>query len=173
MDFKEFSKINEGYFDSYDSYIGDKSPKVRRTELAKSLEKVRSRIKSDLAREYEYEDKPWRSPVKYDAVSFFAKKAASLGLDVAAEVADLFGGALPKGKKPTDKDYKESFEDWKENLSPKTSKEDLESYMKDAQKIGLSRFGKGFDINNPRNQEEKDFASYYKKGEKSILGRLF
>lgn len=168
MDFKTFSSLNEDYYNDF-SYIKGKE---RKTELAKSLERVRSRVKSDLAPEIENFDKPWRSS-SYDAVHVLTGKIASGLLDVTAEVADMFGGVFKKGKKELSKEeYDKGFEGWKENLSPQTSKQDLEKYAEETEKVAIQRYGKDFDFNNPKTKSEKTFVSRVKNGEDEIVKRM-
>jgi len=171
MDFKTFSSLDEGEYYNEFPYLKSKE---RSTELGKSLERVRTRVKDELGPSYGYDEKPWRSD-KYDAVDFLAGKAISGILDVTAEVADMLGGAFKKGEKKKNQskeEYQKDFEEWKVTLSPQTSKQDLEKYAEESQKVALKRYGKDFDFNKPKNSGEKVFTSRVKQGEDEIIKRM-
>lgn len=175
MDFKTFSSLNEGYYseDYYDSLEYGRAKK-RKTKVAKSLEKIRSRVRDKF--DIEFKNKPEYD--YYDAFSFLTSKISSGALGVAAGLTDLlFGGSSDKdkdGDKDGDKkeDPEKGFDSWKKNLSPETTMEDLEKYAEETQTLGMRKFGKNFDPSNPKTMEEKKFVALMKKGENEILSRM-
>lgn len=168
MDFKTFSSVNEGYYNDF----SDIESTERKTTLAKSLERVRDRVKDQFRPDYA--EKPWRSE-KYDAAHYLGGKIISGILGVTAEVADLVGGAFKKGKKDDDltkKEEDEAFDRFSDSLSPSPSQKDLENYAEQTQKLAIQRYGKKFSLNSPQNPSQENFVRRVKRGEDEIIKRM-
>ena len=178
MDFKTFSSLNEEsyYAEDYYSSLDYGRVKKRKTQIAKSLERIRSGIKSKFDRElgnkkeYDY----------YDSFSYLTSKIASGALGVTAKLTDfLFAPDKKEGDeksnikgKDEEKDTKVNFERWKSSLSPETTMQDLEKFAEETQKSGMKRFGKDFDPSKPKSAAEKRFVALMRRGENEILDRM-
>jgi hypothetical protein len=156
MDFKTFS-VSESYYNDF-SYLRDKE---RSTEIGKKLEGIRGRVKDQFRTEDSYGEKPWRSSKK-DAVSWLAGAAISGLIGIGAATADLFG----KSKE------EKAFSGWKENLGSTSTEKDLETFVKKSEETAFKRYGKSWDYDNPKGEEQEKFADMIKRGENEIVKRM-
>jgi hypothetical protein len=164
MDFKTFS-TNESYYNEF-SYLRDKD---RSTELGRRLERVRGRVRDKFSSDTFYGDKPWRSE-KSDSINFLAGKAISGLLGLGAATADLFASKGDKGEK--EKDPEKAFSGWREDLGPTTTEKDLEKFVKKSEETAFKRYGKSWNYDDPKGEEQKKFADEIKKGENEIVKRM-
>ena len=165
MDFKTFS-VSESYYNDF-SYLG----KDRKTELGKKLEKIRGRVDDEFKTEDTYGEKSWRSS-KRDAVSWLAGAAISGLLDIGAAAADLFGKSKEDKKRLKDEDPEKSFNAWKENLGSTSTEKDLETFAKKSEETAFKRYGKSWDYDNPKGEEQEKFADMIKRGENELVKRM-
>ena len=165
MDFKTFS-VSESYYNDF-SYLG----KDRKTELGKKLEKIRGRVDDEFKTEDTYGEKSWRSS-KRDAVSWLAGAAISGLLDIGAAAADLFGKSKEDKKRLKDEDPEKSFNAWEENLGSTSTEKDLETFVKKSEETAFKRYGKSWNYDNPKGEEQKKFADMIKNGENELVKRM-
>jgi len=166
MDFKTFS-VSESYYNEF-SYLRDKE---RSTEIGKKLEGIRGRVKDQFRTEDSYGEKPWRSSKK-DAVSWLAGAAISGLIGIGAAAADLFGKSKEDKKRLKDEDPEKSFNAWLENLGSTSTEKDLETFVKKSEETAFKRYGKSWNYDNPKGEEQKKFADMIKKGEDELVKRM-
>jgi hypothetical protein len=171
QNFKEFS-INEYYGGDFSS-LG----KVRSTKLGQRLEDIRTRLKRDI----DFDSRYGTSASKYDILDSpgWLSKNIFAGLaGAASEVAEIFApnkkdkkelkDAAKKGKISQD----EVIDLWSDKLGPTTTEKDLEDFARKSEKVALKRYGKDWDYNNPKGEEQKNFADMVRKGEDEIVKRM-
>lgn len=160
-DFNNFS-LNEYYSDF--SYLGSD----RSTEVGRRLERMKDRVKQNI----DFSDPSITGQsTTLGAPGLLAKQLLRGVLGLGAATADLFG---KKGEKRSKKkiDPEKEFEGWKEDLGPKTTEKDLESFAKKSEMVALKKFGKDWDYNKPKTPEQKKFADYIRRGEEEIAKRM-
>lgn len=165
MDFKTFS-INEDYYNDFSS-IRDKE---RSTAIGKRLEAARSRVRDDIRSSKGYGEKTNRIE-NLDSANWIFKQTLAGVLGLGAAAADLF--AKKKGADSRDKkDPQKDFEGWREDLGPSTSEKDLEKFAEKSEKVAIKRYGKDWNYDAPKTEDEKNFAEMIRKGENEIAKRL-
>jgi hypothetical protein len=150
MNFKEFS-VNERYDwgnSDWDSYYG----KTRETKLSKALQD----ISNDLRQETRKTGDASLSPAKW----VIAKGLSSL-LNLGASAADW-----KKSKK------KKSEEEEEENKKREEARKDWEEFIKSSERIGLSKFGPGWSLLNPRTPEERRYSEKVRKRELELIDKM-
>ena len=96
----------------------------------------------------------------------------------AAEVADLFApnkkdkSELKKAAKDGKISQDDVIELWSDKLGPETTEKDLEGFARKSEKIALKRYGKDWNYNEPKGEEQKNFANMIRKGEEEIVKRM-
>lgn len=155
MNFKEFS-VNESYYNDF-SYLG----KDRRTELGRKLERMRADVKSETSSQKLFGD-------------IVLNKVLSGLFRVGAAAADMLGKKGEKGspKEKKKEETQDAFSGWREDLGPTTTEKDLEKFVKKSEETAFKRYGKSWDYNNPKGEEQKKFADMVRKGENEIVKRM-
>ena len=155
MNFKEFS-VNESYYNDF-SYLG----KDRRTELGRKLERMRADVKSEASSQKLFGD-------------IGLNKVLSGLFRVGAATADILGkkGERGSSKEKKKEETQDAFSGWREDLGPTTTEKDLEKFVKKSEETAFKRYGKSWDYNNPKGEEQKKFADMVKKGENEIVKRM-
>ena len=155
MNFKEFS-VNESYYNDF-SYLG----KDRRTELGRKLERMRADVKSEASSQKLFGD-------------IVLNKVLSGLFRVGAAPADILGkkGERGSSKEKKKEETQDAFSGWREDLGPTTTEKDLEKFVKKSEETAFKRYGKSWDYNNPKGEEQKKFADMVKKGENEIVKRM-
>jgi hypothetical protein len=155
MNFKEFS-VNESYYNDF-SYLG----KDRRTELGRKLERMRADVKSEASSQKLFGD-------------IVLNKVLSGLFRVGAATADILGkkGERGSSKEKKKEETQDAFSGWREDLGPTTTEKDLEKFVKKSEETAFKRYGKSWDYNNPKGEEQKKFADMVKKGENEIVKRM-
>lgn len=155
MNFKEFS-VNESYYNDF-SYLG----KDRRTELGRKLERMRANVKSEASSQKMFGD-------------IVLNKVLSGLFRAGAATADILGKKNEKGasKEKKKEDTQDAFSGWREDLGPTTTEKDLEKFVKKSEETAFKRYGKSWDYNNPKGEDQKKFADTIRKGENEIVKRM-
>lgn len=155
MNFKEFS-VNESYYNDF-SYLG----KDRRTELGRKLERMRADVKSEASSQKLFGD-------------IVLNKVLSGLFRVGAATADILGkkGERGSSKEKKKEETQDAFSGWREDLGPTTTEKDLEKFVKKSEETAFKRYGKSWDYNNPKGEEQKKFADMVRKGENEIVKRM-
>ncbi len=155
MNFKEFS-VNEYYYNDF-SYLG----KDRRTELGRKLERMRADVKSETSSQKMFGD-------------IVLNKVLSGLFRVGAATADILGkkGERGSSKEKKKEDAQDAFSGWREDLGPTTTEKDLERFVKKSEETAFKRYGKSWDYNNPKGEDQKKFADTIRKGENEIVKRM-
>jgi hypothetical protein len=165
MDFKTFS-VNEEYYNDFSS-IRDKE---RSTEIGKRLEAARSRVRDDIRSSRGYGEKTNRIE-NLDSANWFFKQTLAGVLGLGAAAADLFGKKKDKDSRDK-KDPQKDFEGWREDLGPTTTEKDLEKFAEKSEKVAIKRYGKDWNYDSPKTEDQKKFADMIKKGENEIVKRM-
>jgi hypothetical protein len=169
--FRDFS-INEYYGGDF-SGLG----KVRSTKLGQRLEDIRSRMKRDI----DFDSRYGSASSKYDILDSPGKLTKNIfaGLaGAASEVAEIF--SLNKGDRGELKDKSrgkkitqdEVIDLWSDKLGPTTTMKDLENFARKSEGVALKRYGKEWDYNNPKGEDQKKFADMIRRGEEEIAKRM-
>jgi len=151
-DFKNFIIESE---DSNDRYKDSENPKVR---------EIRKRIEADQIDNQLYN-------TIYDEGGALKRMLGATGktlADIAGGIGDLVRDVFKNDKiaksdsKELESKKKEVLSKWGEEIqsSGKNTPKDYEDFHHDAIVRGKKRFGGKFDINNPRNEEERIYSEY-------------
>jgi hypothetical protein len=168
--FHEFAikeAVNEYYGGDF-GYLG----KERSTKLGQKLEDIRGRVKRGIDSQEMGKSDHLDSPV------WLLKNLFAGVVGAASEVAELFApnkkdrNDLKKAAKDGELSQDDVIDLWSEKLGPTTTEKDLENFVKRSERIGIRRYGKEWNYNNPRGKEQKDFADSIRKGEDQIARRM-
>ena len=165
MNFKTFS-VNEYYYNDFSSF----RDKARSTELGRSLEAARSRVRDDIRSSRGYGEKANRVE-NLDSANWFIKQTLAGVLGFGAAAADLFGAKKDKDSRDK-KDPQKDFEGWRLDLGPTTTEKDLEKFAEKSEKVAIKRYGKDWSYDSPKTEEQKKFADMIRKGETEIAKRM-
>jgi len=172
--FHEFA-INEAineYYSSDFGYLG----KERSTKLGQKLEDIRNRVRRDI--DYSQGSQEMGKTDHLDSPVWVLKNLFAGLVGTASEVAELFAlskrdrNEIKKASKDGKLSQEEIIELWSEKLGPTTTERDLEDFVKRSERIGIKRYGKEWDYNDPKDKDQKKFVDAIRKGEDQIAKRM-
>lgn len=147
MNFKEFS-VNEGSTWSnsdWEEYYG----KTRETKLAKTLQEIANDIRQETRKTGDSD---------LSAPAWLLKRGLASLFNLGASAADW-----KKGKK------KKSGE---ENKEREEAKKEWGDFIKNSERMGLSKFGPDWSLLNPRTPEERRYSEKVRKKELELIDKM-